>query len=29
VLSLAGTAIGEFTNVSAATLNNPANFAFA
>jgi Ca2+-binding RTX toxin-like protein len=29
MLSLGGTAIGEFTNVSAATLNNPANFAFA
>ena len=29
VLSMAGTAIGEFANVSAATLNNPANFAFA
>jgi Ca2+-binding RTX toxin-like protein len=29
VLRMAGTAIGEFANVSAATLNNPANFVFA
>ena len=29
MLSLGGTTIGQFTNVSAAALNNPANFAFA
>jgi hypothetical protein len=29
MLSLGGTTIGQFTTVSAAALNNPANFAFA
>jgi Ca2+-binding RTX toxin-like protein len=29
MLSLGGTTIGQFTNVSAATLNNQANFVFA
>jgi hypothetical protein len=29
MLSLGGTTIGQFTNVSATTLNNQANFVFA
>ena len=29
MLSLGGTAIGQFSNVSATALNNPANFVFA
>jgi hypothetical protein len=29
LLSVAGTAVGQFTNVSAASLNNQANFLFS
>jgi hypothetical protein len=29
MLSLGGTSIGQFSNVSAAALNNQANFVFA